>query len=140
VPAPIDELRFTCQRGCTNCCEQQGFVYLTEANLRDAARFLGMTPAAFERRYVYRTRHLLRLRKPRGKQCHFLVNGGCAIHPAKPVQCRLFPFWPELVEDRGEWNRTAKMCPGIGQGPLIQIGEALEVADEMRKAYPATYL
>ncbi|MBV6432482.1 MAG: hypothetical protein IANPNBLG_02624 [Bryobacteraceae bacterium] len=132
-------LRFTCVRGCTNCCEQKGWVYLTEQDLRNAAAFLSLTPEAFEKRYVYRTRRRLRLRKPRGAQCHFLVPGGCAIHPVKPAQCRLFPFWPELVEDRDEWNRTGKYCPGIGQGPLIQIGTALETAHQMRTAYASLY-
>jgi Fe-S-cluster containining protein len=139
MAAAMNGLRFACQRGCTRCCEVTGYVYLTESDLRNAARYLGMTPAAFERRYVYRTRHLLRLRKPRGSQCHFLVGGGCSIHPAKPTQCRLFPFWPELVESRTEWVQTAKMCPGIGTGPLIQIGTALETASEMERAYPAMY-
>lgn len=82
-----------------------------------------------------------RIRKPRGKakQCPFLDAGGCGIHPVKPVQCRVFPFWPELVESRREWTRTAKWCPGIGQGELIQIGTALETAHEMREKYPETY-
>src|ERR1039457_2767618 len=48
-------LRFECQPGCTACCTQKGFVYLTAADLPRMASFLGMTPAAFERRYVYRT-------------------------------------------------------------------------------------
>ena len=88
---------------------------------------------------MVRTRRELRLRKPRGKQCHFIEDGGCGIHPAKPTQCRLFPFWPELLRDRREWVATAVRCPGIGQGPLIQIGAALEVAEEMRRAYPNQY-
>ncbi len=58
-------LRFECQPGCTACCEQKGFVYLVEADIPRAAAFLGMTPAAFERRYVYRTTHQIRLRVPR---------------------------------------------------------------------------
>ncbi|HBY64239.1 MAG TPA: zinc/iron-chelating domain-containing protein [Solibacterales bacterium] len=135
----MDGLRFTCQPGCTKCCEVKGFVYLTEADLARAAAHLGMTRAAFEERYVYRTRHLLRLRKPRGAQCHFLKEGGCQIHPNKPAQCRLFPFWPELVERRREWQRTGEWCPGIGQGPLIQIGTAVETASEMKRAYPTMY-
>jgi Fe-S-cluster containining protein len=98
-----------------------------------------MSAADFEARYVYRTKHLLRLRKPRGAQCHFLIEGGCSIHPAKPTQCRLFPFWPELVEDRKEWKKTGRMCPGIGVGELVQIGDALETASEMRVAYPTVY-
>lgn len=135
----MEHLRFACQRGCTRCCEQQGFVYLTEDDLRRAAKFLGLTPKQFERQYVYRTRHLLRLRKPRHRQCPFLLPEGCAIHPAKPTQCRLFPFWPELVGSRRAWSRTARLCPGIGQGPLIQIGTALETASEMEQVYPALY-
>jgi hypothetical protein len=114
-------------------------VYLTESDLASIARFLRMTPADFESRFVYRTRHRLRLRTPRDKQCRFNVGNACAIHPVKPAQCRLFPFWPELLESRREWKATAKWCPGIGQGPLIQIGTAHEVASEMGRAYPAQY-
>ncbi len=116
-----------------------GHVNLSEKDLRNAARYLRLTPEEFETRYVYRTRHRIRLRKPPGKQCHFLVEGGCGIHPAKPTQCRLFPFWPELVEHKKEWDKSAKWCPGMGKGPLIQIGTALETANEMRAAYPRAY-
>ena len=132
-------LRFECQPGCTECCRQRGFVYLTDGDIPRAAEFLGMTPEAFERRYVYRTRNLRRLRMPREGRCHFLRDYGCSIHPAKPTQCRIFPFWPELVESKREWNRTAKFCPGIGKGPLIQIGSAMEIAEEQRRAYPEMY-
>jgi uncharacterized protein len=135
----MDGLRFTCQRGCINCCDQTGNVYLTEDDLIRAARFVNMTVRAFERKYVYRNRHQMRFRKPRDKQCPFLLDHGCSIHPAKPTQCRTFPFWPELVENRAAWNQTARYCPGIGKGPLIQIGTALEMSEEQRKAYPGMY-
>ncbi len=135
----MNGLRFRCVRGCTNCCDRAGYVYLTEEDLRRAAAHLGVSATEFEARYVYRTRHRMRLRKPRGSQCPFLRPGGCALHPAKPTQCRLFPFWPELVESREAWQAASRTCPGIGTGPLIQIGTALEIADEMRRAYPALY-
>jgi Fe-S-cluster containining protein len=164
------DLRFTCQPGCTNCCDQDGYVYLSEDDLKRAAKFVGMSAKAFEARYVYRTRHQRRFRKPRpgpaqGRlgpatrrqstsdppsqaplrgpdkkaQCPFLEDHGCSIHPAKPTQCRTFPFWPELVERRAAWNRTARYCPGIGKGELIQIGSAMEIAEEQRRAYPEWY-
>lgn len=139
IMSALDGLRFACQPGCTRCCQQEGFVYLSEEDLRRAARFVGLSAAQFERRYVYRTRYRMRFRKPRGRQCPFLLDGGCGIHPAKPTQCRLFPFWPELVSSSQAWRRTARFCPGIGQGPLIQIGTALETASEMEHAYPALY-
>jgi Fe-S-cluster containining protein len=112
---------------------------LTENDLVRAAEFLGMSAEAFEKRYVYRTRRLLRLRTPRDLRCHFLREGGCAIHPAKPTQCRLFPFWPEMVEDRREWRKTAAWCPGIGKGALVQIETARQDAAEMRTSYPGLY-
>jgi len=132
-------LRFECQRGCINCCNQSGYVYLTEDDLNRAAKFTGMTRRAFEKQYVYRTRHELRLRKPPDRQCSFLLDHGCSIHPAKPTQCRTFPFWPELVENRKQWKDASRFCPGIGKGPLIQIGTAMEIAEEQRKAYPGMY-
>lgn len=133
-------IRFECQAGCTRCCEVSGYVYLTEDDLKNAAAYLKMSAAAFEERYVYRTRYMLRLRKPGdGSQCNFLGEGGCQIHPVKPVQCRLFPFWPELVQERKEWEKTGEWCPGIGKGPLIQITAAMETASEMKRAYPDHY-
>lgn len=131
--------RFACQRGCVKCCDQDGYVYLSEDDLTNAARFTGMSAGAFEKKYVYRTRHQMRFRKPRDKQCPFLEADGCAIHPAKPTQCRTFPFWPELIENRAAWEKTARFCPGIGKGPLIQIGTALEISGEQRRAYPGMY-
>jgi hypothetical protein len=132
-------MRFTCQPGCTKCCQVRGFVYLTEEDLSRAADFTGLTRKDFEARYVLRYRSLLRFRKPLNAQCHFLTESGCSIHPAKPAQCRLYPFWPELVESRAAWKEEAKLCPGIGKGDLIQIGAALETADEMKRAYPSMY-
>ena len=132
-------LRFECQPGCTECCRQKGFVYLTAADLERMAAFTGMTAKAFEKKYVYRTSRQMRLRVPRESTCPFLEEGGCGIHPAKPTQCRVFPFWPELVESRREWKKTARYCPGIGKGPLIQIESARVQAAEMREAYPAMY-
>ena len=135
----MHSLRFECQPGCTNCCDMEGYVYLSEDDILRAAKFVGMSAKAFEAKYVYRTRRQRRLRKPRDKQCPFLEQRGCSIHPGKPTQCRTFPFWPEVVERRSDWLKTARYCPGIGKGPLIQIGTAMEIAAEQRAAYPEMY-
>lgn len=132
-------MRFACQSGCTRCCDTKGFVYITENDLRRIAEHLGLSAKAFEERYVIRFRHVLRLRKPRKSQCHFLSETGCSVHVVKPVQCRTYPFWPELVEDRDAWNDESKRCPGIHKGELIQIGTACEIAGEMKTAYPNLY-
>jgi Fe-S-cluster containining protein len=132
-------MRFECQPGCTECCRQKGFVYLTEADAARIAPALGLSIAEFERRYVYRTKNLRRLRVPREVRCAFLTGTGCSIHAVKPVQCRIFPFWPELVESKREWKRTARWCPGMGKGGFVQIDVARAQAGEMRQAYPTLY-
>ena len=132
-------MRFTCQTGCTKCCEARGFVYLSENDLARAAAFLGLAAEEFEAKYVVRYKSVLRFRKPLDAQCHFLTAEGCSIHPAKPTQCRLYPFWPELVESRAAWKEEAGSCPGIGKGELIQISTAREVAREMENAYAWMY-
>ncbi|MFL6414228.1 MAG: YkgJ family cysteine cluster protein [Bryobacteraceae bacterium] len=134
-----NSLRFTCQPGCTRCCRVKGYVYLSEADLVRAAAYLGLTTADFEAKYLIRYRRLLRLRRTPQKECHFLRENGCSIHPAKPTQCRLYPFWPELVENREAWKRERDVCPGIGKGELIQIGSACEIAHEMKEVYPTIY-
>jgi uncharacterized protein len=132
-------MRFECQPRCTKCCEQQGFVYLTEGDIPRLAEFLKMTAAAFEQRYVYRTRNIRRLRVPRHAQCEFLKDGGCSVHQAKPFQCAAFPFWPDLVGNRKNWCKTGEWCPGIDKGELVQIQMARAVAADMRTAHPHLY-
>lgn len=132
-------MRFSCQPGCTKCCEVRGFVYLTEDDLSRAANYLGVSRDAFEAKYVIRYPTVLRLRKPPDSQCHFLTEQGCSIHPVKPVQCRVYPYWPELVESRAAWIEEGRRCPGIGKGELVQIGVAMEIAGEMKHAYPSMY-
>ena len=45
----IPDIRFQCQEGCANCCDQDGFVYLSEKDVTRAAKFVGMKQAAFEK-------------------------------------------------------------------------------------------
>src|ERR1700719_2544668 len=78
------------------------------------AAFLEMKPPAFEKRYVYRTKNIRRLRVPRHAQCEFLKDGGCSVHEAKPLQCAAFPFWPGLVGNKKNWRLTGEWCPGVG--------------------------
>ena len=133
------DLRFQCQPGCTKCCDKEGWVYVVDSDIARIAEYLHMTPEAFEKKHVYRTKYRARLRIPRRANCYFLKDGGCSIHQVKPLQCRTFPYWPELISDRVEWNRTGCWCPGIGQGPLVNIEYANAQAQEMREAYPFCY-
>jgi hypothetical protein len=114
-------------------------VHLTEEDIGQAAEFLGVSKKKFEKRFIYRTKNTRRLRTPRDSECIFLGEGGCSIYPARPTQCRLFPFWPELVENKKEWHKAAAGCPGIGKGELVRIETAREQGQQMREAYPHMY-
>ncbi len=132
-------LRFQCQPGCTVCCDREGWVYVTDEDVLRISEYLGMKLADFEQNFIYRTKKTARLRVPKNANCTFLSEGGCSIHDVKPVQCRTFPFWPELIGSRRDWFETGKWCPGIGQGGLVNIETAKAQADEMAEAYPHFY-
>jgi Fe-S-cluster containining protein len=117
----------------------EGEVYLTEQDLGRIAAHLSVDPTEFETKCVHRTSRSLRLRKPPDRQCLFHSDGKCSIHPVKPVQCRVFPFWPEIIETAAAWDETALRCPGMNKGPFVQIQAAKSVAEEMRVAYPQMY-
>jgi Fe-S-cluster containining protein len=134
-----DGFRFECQPGCSACCEMEGEVYLTEEDLVRIAAHLSLQPDDFAAQHVLRTKRSLRLRKPPDRQCFFHRDGRCSIHPIKPVQCRVFPFWPEIIENAEAWEGTARTCPGMNKGPLVQIAAARAISDEMRSAYPQMY-
>ena len=112
---------------------------MTEDDIARLAAYLKMTRKAFEARYVYRTRNQQRLRVPRHAQCEFLKADGCSVHEAKPLQCRTFPFWPEIVGSVKSQRETAKWCPGMGKGELVNIQNARAQAEEMRAGHPFLY-
>ena len=46
--------------------------------------------------------------------CIFLENGKlCSVYDLRPVQCRTFPYWPEVMESRETWNTEKLECEGI---------------------------
>ena len=82
---------FQCRR-CNACCRQPGFVYLSEQEAGEAARFLNMDAFDFVNRFCeVQDRKRLVLKKHADEACVFLTDSGCSIHPAKPGQCRDFP-------------------------------------------------
>ena len=132
-------MRFECQPGCVKCCEEKGFVYLSEQDVVRIAEHLRMPQAEFERRYLYRTKNQRRLRAPKDSVCPFLSECGCTIHPVKPAQCSAFPIWPEIIESKKELAETAKRCPGIGKGCELSEQEIQAGCDLMRLSYPHMY-
>lgn len=121
-------LRFSC-RQCGRCCRGPGgFVWLTEAEAERIAGTLDMTPDRFGTRFLRRVCGALALVDGAEGDCPFLdPKRGCRIYAVRPVQCRTFPWWPEVVEDEEAWADAGRQCPGIGHGtrhalPVIEKG------------------
>lgn len=111
APAPFD-----CWQ-CGACCRRPGSVRLTEADTGAAAAHLGLSPEAFAARYteLRPDRRGLILRERADGACILLSpEGDCAIHAAKPQQCRDFPLgwnypgWEGHCENQCEWPRVAR--------------------------------
>ncbi len=128
-------LKFECT-GCGACCTGDGeqYVFLAPGEVRAIAGHIGVSRDWFGRRYMMRTPAGDRVLRMTGSgACVFLRgNGHCAIYDARPIQCRTYPFWPELVATRKAWERESVRCEGIGRGvrvPLAEIEAALKSAD-----------
>ena len=47
-------------------------------------------------------------------QCVFLSeHNQCTIHDVKPTQCRTYPFWPQTLMGKSEWEAEKFKCEGI---------------------------
>lgn len=129
-------LHFECTR-CGACCtgSSDAYVFLRPGEDRALCEELGLSWAWFRRRYLTRTEdgdQVLRMRE--SGACILLgPDGGCRAYRARPLQCRTYPFWPELLRSAKAWQRESKRCEGIGRGeriPLARIEAALREQDE----------
>lgn len=121
-------VRFECQ-GSGKCCTshgEYGFVYLTLEDRKRMAAHLGLSTAAFTRRYCQKTGGVWHLIEKKGQpDCMFLREKRCGIYEARPMQCRTWPFWPEVMTPKAWSKDVASFCPGVGKG-RVWSGEEIE--------------
>ncbi len=123
-------LRFGCT-GCGQCCTgAPGTVFMNEATSARIAAHLGLTRAAFLKRYAYPLRNGHSLKEKANGDCVFFADNKCTIYPVRPTQCRTYPFWPETVRSEAAWRQTCKECPGIGEGRVYDKEEILALVQE----------
>jgi Fe-S-cluster containining protein len=125
-------LRFECTR-CGRCCFAGGdyYVFLDRREAEEIRAYLGLSRSWFRRRYLRRLPDGDRVASWRDDGgCVFLdFAGKCRIYAVRPRQCRTYPFWPEIVNRRRDWQRESRHCEGIGRGrevPVARIREFLE--------------
>jgi uncharacterized protein len=127
-------LRFECQ-ACGRCCGgAPGYVWLDEVELVEIARHVGLPPEEFRRSHVKRYWRGMSLREKPNYDCILLDGRGrCVAYKVRPIQCRIWPFWPSNLRNPGEWEEAARRCPGIGQGPVIPFERIEAQRQEMVK-------
>lgn len=114
-----DGLRFTCTR-CGRCCKgpEPGYVRIDGDEMAALCERLELTPSAFGKQYLRRLSDgTIALTEHPNGDCIFWEDGlGCSVYDVRPVQCRTFPFWPEVLATEADWDDYASDCPGMGHG------------------------
>lgn len=114
-------LRFKCTQ-CGECCRgSPGYVWLSQNDIIAIAGHLNISEESFLETYCIpvSTQYGISysLKEKEGFACIFLEASSCSIYPVRPVQCRTYPFWDDILKDEKSWNEEAHWCPGIqGEG------------------------
>jgi len=129
-------LRFKCT-GCGKCCagDEDHYIAMSKAEAVRIRKYLDITEAWFRRHYItHLTRNTLTARMHKGR-CTFLnKEGKCRIYHLRPVQCRTYPYWPELLESAQAWNNEAKHCEGINSGTIVPIEDITKKLTQQLKS------
>ena len=134
----IPPLRFECT-GCGKCCTQGGeyaHVYVSDREVDALAGLLGVTPARFRRGYTDVDGLGWRQLQFHDSRCTFLdpESQRCTVYAARPIQCRTFPFWPEIVGPRGWSDDVRALCEGIDRGDEVPRETVAAALREMNEA------
>jgi len=117
-------LLFSCTR-CSACCRfESGFVFLSEKDASLLSTALNMEFMSFTETYcrwipAENGEFQLSLKEKSNYDCIFWAKGaveGCTVYDQRPLQCRAFPFWPSIVDNKSNWETAARDCPGMGKG------------------------
>ena len=105
----------TCGARC--CRGGRGYVWLRREDIERLCVYLQIDFNKLEKGYLKKVNYRYSLlEKPINKRefaCIFLdeKTNRCSVYPARPLQCRSFPFWDSLKEISLE--ELQKECPGI---------------------------
>ena len=120
IPWFKEGLKFECQR-CGRCCRgEPGVVWVNMNEIEKIAAFMGISREAFAKNYLRSFNERYSLVEYGGGDC-IMYDNGCKIYDVRPCQCRTFPFWGSNLEDRSEWEKLKKTCPGVDKGKLHKL-------------------
>ena len=132
-PFYSEGLCFSCTR-CSKCCRHEsGFVFLSQIDALRLATECKISYNEFVETYcrwipsVNKTERLS-LKEKSDFDCVFW-DSGCRVYNSRPLQCRAYPFWPNVLNFRESWERTKAECPGMDQGKLYTLSEIEALLD-----------
>ena len=102
---------FECEE-CGNCCKGRGYVYLTPEDQARLQEKLNMNSIDFREQFTVVYDRQTVLKSKRDNQCIFLDKNHCKVYDARPIQCRRWPFWKEIIEKK-EFEESQKYCKGL---------------------------
>ncbi|WP_372364490.1 YkgJ family cysteine cluster protein [Candidatus Uabimicrobium sp. HlEnr_7] len=121
-------LKFSCKQ-CGNCCSgQPGYVWVSPQEIESIENHLQDNDIPHYSRYLRRIGQRFSLVERDNGDCIFLRRGEdglalCAINKVKPQQCKAWPFWNDLLENKKSWDEEASKCPGMNSGRLYSFTE-----------------
>ncbi len=115
-----DGLKFTCTQ-CGNCCSgAPGYVWATKDEIAKISAFLGRADGWLDPEHLRRVGMRYSLTEKPGGDCIFLKRekgkATCSIYSVRPLQCRTWPYWNELLESKQAWDKAGQNCPGMNHG------------------------
>ena len=122
-------LFFTCL-GCGRCCRgEPGAIFVTPEEEQALAVLHSVELEEFRRRFETGRWESPSLKEKERGECVFFSSpeNRCSVYPIRPLQCRLFPFWPSILESLEEWEKTGSECPGINGGEWHSPEEIAEL-------------
>lgn len=102
---------FSC-RCCGDCCKGYGGTYITENEINNICRYLGLERNTFIRRYCQMSGDRPVVAQGLNGYC-ILWDKVCTIHPVKPRMCKNWPFIENILVDATNWQAMAASCPGM---------------------------
>jgi len=130
-------LRFRCLApDCVACCSGKrgpGYVWVNPTEMLALAEFLGLEFDDFTRKFVRQSHNRYSLIERPNFDCVFLKDGGCSVYPARPTQCRTYPFWHEVLASEATWQHESTECPGIhNNAPIVPAADVAHQVNEDR--------
>lgn len=110
-------LKFSCT-GCGKCCLNEGEVWFDVNEFTELVNSLHLPAEDVLDAYAEETMgNWVKVKSKHfpigGKQiegCVFLSEAdqrSCTIYEQRPLQCRSYPFWPELLKSKKRWKEEA---------------------------------